>query len=81
MSRKVLMQIEIVLGTVCGVLTVAALIWPTWVESMLEASPDNGSGSAERLFALLWLAGALLFAWLARRGHARLRARVASDRS
>jgi hypothetical protein len=72
-SRKILMQVEIVLAAVCGVLTVAALIWPTWIESLFEASPDNGSGSAERLLALVWLAGTLLFAWLARRERARLR--------
>lgn len=72
MNRKILMRIEIVLAVVCAVLTIAALIWPTWIESLLEESPDNGSGSAERLIALVWLAGTVLFSWLARREHARL---------
>jgi len=72
MNRKVLMTIEIALAVVCVVLTVAALIWPTWIESLFEASPDNGSGSAERGFALVWLAGAVLFGWLARRQWVRL---------
>ncbi len=72
MNRKILMQIEIVLAVVCAVLTVAALVAPTWIESLFEKSPDNGSGSAERLLALVWLAGTALFGWLARRERARL---------
>ncbi len=72
MSLKTLMIIEIVLAAVCVVLTVSALIWPTWIENLVEASPDNGSGSAERGFALIWLAGAILFGWLARRHWVRL---------
>ena len=74
------MYVEIVLAIVCAGLTVAALIWPTWIESLFEASPDNGSGSAERLLALVWLAGTVLFAWLARRQHARLTADPAAGR-
>jgi hypothetical protein len=80
MNRKVLMTIEIALAVVCVGLTIAALIWPTWIESLLEASPDNGSGSAERGFALLWLAGAVLFGRSARRQWVRL-ARPADERS
>lgn len=72
MNLKVLLAIEIALAVVCVVLTVAALIWPTWIETLFEESPDNGSGSAERGFALIWLAGAVLFSWLARRHWVRL---------
>jgi hypothetical protein len=77
-KRKILMQVEIVLAVVCAILAVAALIWPTWIESLVEESPDNGSGSAERLIALVWLAGTVLFSWLARREHTRLRADTAT---
>ena len=81
MNRKILMQIEIALAVVCAVLTVAALVSPTWIESLFEKSPDNGSGSAERLLALVWLAGTVLFGWLARRERARLVAGAAAGRS
>jgi hypothetical protein len=81
-NRKILMWIEIALAVVCAVLTIAALIWPTWIESLFEESPDNGSGSAERLIALVWLAGFALFSWLARRERARLVAgRAAGDQT
>jgi hypothetical protein len=61
-----------VLAVVTAVLTVVTVIWPTWIESLFEASPDGGDGSAERLFALGWLAATVLFAALARRDRRRL---------
>jgi hypothetical protein len=66
------MWTEAVLAAVALVLTVVTAIWPTWIESLFEVSPDGGDGSAERLFALGWLAVAVVFSALARRDHRRL---------
>lgn len=72
MSLRTRMWTELVLAAVALVLTVVTAIWPTWIESLFEASPDGGDGSAERLFALGWLAVAVLFSVLARRDRRRL---------
>ena len=72
MRLRTRMLIEMVLAGVAGVLTVVTVIWPTWIESLVEASPDGGDGSAERLFALGWLAVAVVFSVLARRDRRRL---------
>ena len=72
MSLRTRMWTELVLTAVALVLTVVTAIWPTWIESLFEASPDGGDGSAERLFALGWLAVAVLFSGLARRDRRRL---------
>ena len=63
---------EVVLAGIFAFLAVATAFWPTWIESLFEASPDGGDGSAERLFALGWLAVAVLFSVLARRDRRRL---------
>ena len=72
MNTKTRMVIELVLAAIGGVLTVVTVIWPTWIESLLGESPDGGDGSAERLFALGWLAATVLFAVLARRDWRRI---------
>jgi hypothetical protein len=66
-SRRLRMRTEAALAVVSAVLVVVTLIWPTWFERLLDASPDGGSGSAERWFALAWLMGSVGFALLARR--------------
>jgi hypothetical protein len=66
------MVIELVLATIGAVLTVVTLIWPTWIETLFGESPDGGDGSAERVFALGWLAATVLFAVLARRSWRRI---------
>ena len=72
MGLRTRMWTELVLAAVAAVLTIVTAIWPTWIESLFEASPDGGDGSAERLFALAWLAAAVLFSVLARRDQRRL---------
>ena len=67
MPRRARMWIEAVLSVAAGVITVVTLVWPTWFESLTGESPDGGDGSFERLFALVWLAAAILFGVLARR--------------
>ena len=77
MSLRARMWIELVLACATGLATVAPVIWPTWIEALFEASPDGGDGSAERLFALAWLAATVVFAVLARRDRRRLAQRPA----
>lgn len=77
MSLRARMWIELVLAFATGLATVATVIWPTWIEALFEASPDGGDGSAERLFALAWLAATVFFAVLARRDRRHLAHRPA----
>ncbi len=44
MNPKTRMVIELVLATIGAVLTVVTLIWPTWIETLFNASPDGGDG-------------------------------------
>ena len=57
-------RVEVVLAAVFGILAVVTAIWPTWIESMFEESPDAGTGSLEwaivATFGLLAIASALL---------------------
>ncbi len=78
MKPKTRMVIELVLASIGAVLTVVTLIWPTWIETLFNESPDGGDGSAERVFALGWLAATLLFGVLARRDWRRMREAPAS---
>jgi hypothetical protein len=71
-NPKTRMMIELVLAAVGAVLTVVTLVWPTWIETLFGESPDGGDGSAERLFALGWLAATVLFTVLARRDWRRI---------
>jgi hypothetical protein len=71
-NPKTRMVIELALATIGAVLTVVTLIWPTWIETLFNESPDGGDGSAERVFALGWLAATVIFAVLARRDWRRI---------
>lgn len=73
-SPAVRRWVEAAIAGVALLFTVLSLIWPRWIEDLLGASPDGGNGEAERWFALVWLAGAALFGWLAHRDHRRARA-------
>ena len=61
MSR---IRVEVVLAVVFGILAVVTAIWPTWIESVFEQSPDAGTGTLEwaivGAFGLLAIASALL---------------------
>jgi hypothetical protein len=74
MTIRTRMWVERLLAAGAGVLTLVTALWPTWIEGLVEASPDGGDGSAERLLALGWLAATLVFAALARRDRRRLTA-------
>lgn len=74
LDRRLRMRIELALAGVSAVLMVVTLVWPTWFETLFDASPDHGDGSAERLFALVWAAATVLFVVLARRDRRRVAA-------
>ena len=38
---------ELAVGLVSGVLFLATVIWPQWIELVFGADPDGGSGEAE----------------------------------
>ena len=40
-------RIELGLSAVFAALTVATLIWPTWIESLTGLEPDAGTGETE----------------------------------
>jgi hypothetical protein len=57
-------RIETGLAVVAGVLAVATIIWPTWIETLFGVEPDGGSGEAEwwivAVFALVGVMSGLL---------------------
>ena len=64
-------RIETVIALVAAVLTVAAVLWPTWIESSSGLEPDGGSGEAEWWLAIVFAAVAAGSALLARRDFRR----------
>lgn len=63
--------IDAALAGAALVLGLVTVLVPDWFERVLGASPDGGDGSAERWFALAWIALAVALALLARRDHRR----------
>jgi hypothetical protein len=66
---------EVIATLIGSVLTVLTLVAPTWIETLLLQSPDNGSGETEWFLALLPLALAAASASLAVREWRRAPAR------
>jgi hypothetical protein len=62
-------RIETVLAVVAGVLAVATLIWPTWIESLFGFEPDGGSGEAEWWIVVVFAVVAVAAGLLARRDY------------
>lgn len=65
-----LYKIETTLAAISGVLGVVTLFWHDWLE-VTGWDPDNHSGSAEWIIAVVLLAVALTLGALARREHRR----------
>jgi hypothetical protein len=57
-------RVEVALAVIFAGLAVVTAIWPTWIESLFEASPDAGSGALEwaivGIFGLLAVAATVL---------------------
>ncbi|MFJ8623008.1 ABC transporter permease [Kitasatospora sp. NPDC093550] len=45
--------LETALGGLSGLLFLLTLVWPEWIETLLGADPDAGSGAAEWLVVAL----------------------------
>ncbi|MGE0297294.1 hypothetical protein [Pseudonocardia sp.] len=49
------------------VLAAVTAVWPTWIESLFEVSPDAGTGETEWWLVVLFVVAAAVAAILARR--------------
>ncbi|XUL87150.1 ABC transporter permease [Streptomyces galilaeus] len=70
--------IEAAAAGLCGLLFLATLIWPDWIEELFGVDPDQHSGAVEWAVVALALCATLVFSLLAR-GELR-RARTLSTR-
>ena len=61
-------RLELLLAGVFGLAAIATIIWPTWIENLTGADPDQGSGEAEWWLVILLGSAAVVAALLARRG-------------
>jgi hypothetical protein len=64
--------IEQVLAVVSALLCLLTLVYPEWIEASTGLEPDAGSGEAEWVVAVAFLALAVVSGLLARRDHRRL---------
>jgi hypothetical protein len=64
--------VEVLLATVSAVLALITTIWPTWIESLFEVSPDQGSGATEWWIVALFAAVAIGLAIAARFEYGRV---------
>jgi ABC-type sulfate transport system permease subunit len=69
MTSSTRLTLTTVLTIVFTVLTIVTAIWPTWIESLFEASPDGGSGTLEMLIALPFGLAAVVSGLLAHRAR------------
>jgi hypothetical protein len=65
--RIVRARIETLLAVLALVLAVVTAVWPTWIESFFEVSPDAGTGETEWRLVVVFLVIAVVAAVLARR--------------
>lgn len=70
---------EAVTGGASALAFVAFLLWPTWIESLFEVSPDGGSGETE-LFAAAGLLLVAIICSLLMRAEIRRRATATAAR-
>jgi hypothetical protein len=61
------MRIEILLAVISAVLSLATLVFPTWIEAVTGFEPDAGGGELEWVVALGFGFLAVVLALLARR--------------
>jgi uncharacterized membrane protein YidH (DUF202 family) len=64
---------ETVLAMVAALVGILTLAYPTWFEALFEASPDEGSGTFERIVAVVLIAGSIALSLVARRDFHRTR--------
>jgi len=69
---KVRAWFELALAVVAAVAGIVTFVYPTWFETLFEASPDEGSGALEWAFAIALIATSVVLSFLARRDFQRL---------
>ncbi len=74
--RKQRMRVEAVLAVFGAAATVAALMAPQWIEQLLGASPDGGSGETEWFIPVVCFLVAAAASWAALRDRSVLRYRA-----
>ena len=47
--------LEVILGSISGILAVVTLFWHDWIEAIFGVDPDKGNGSAEWLVVVALL--------------------------
>jgi hypothetical protein len=72
MELRLRLRIEQVLAGISAALCLLSLVYPEWIEAFTGLEPDAGSGEAEWLVAVAFLAVAVVSGLLARRDHRRL---------
>lgn len=60
-----LFLLEVGVASLAGVLFVATLVWPDWIELVLHVDPDGGNGLFEWVIVAALLATAIGFGRLA----------------
>jgi hypothetical protein len=58
--------VEILLGSVTGVLAIVTLLWHEWIEIIFGVDPDKGNGSAEWAVVALLMIVTVSLAFAAR---------------
>ena len=67
-------RVESVLAMLRSYFAVVTAVWPTWIESLFEVSPDAGTGESEWWVVAVFLVVAVVAAVLARRDRRAARA-------
>ena len=74
MTPRTRVNLTTVLTVAFTALTIVTAIWPTWIETLFEASPDGGSGTLEMLIAVPFGIAAVVSGLLAHRARHALEA-------
>jgi len=74
-------RLETILAVLLAVLSVATLLWPTWIELLTGATPDLGSGHAEWGLLLVFAVSTAAVAALAAHDHRIVAHRARSARN
>jgi hypothetical protein len=64
-------RLQFVLTIIFFILTIAAVVFPIWIEEVSGLSPDGGNGEAEMLLALPFGAASLVFGIMSARTRRR----------
>ena len=70
---------EVMLAALALIAGSATAIWPDWIEVVLGADPDHGSGAVELAIVVGLAVVSVAAAWAARATHHRLAANPVGD--